>query len=231
MSGKITNHIFVAILAIVSLGYSHALGQTEIVIDSPNPVLISESNSTRALSNPPLRNTRNGRGSFTPRGYQPGQEVTVFVSSLSLMQGEGPNSVRVYAEDSRGRIYRFPVVDFGPVPDMEYVQAVTFRLTDEIGYFPAPIPDGDMLISVSWRGNSSNKVRLAFGRSGGRISDEVGAVPTPLSKASPGFFSKRRSDQAMRPMRRYVVLAMPDGSTTSSRGVTPLTLPPIPTSP
>ena len=185
MSGKITNHFFIAILGIVLIGYSHAMGQTEIVIDSPNPILISESNSTRALSNPPLRNTRGGRGTFTPRGYQPGQEVTVFVSNLSLLEGEGANSVRVYAEDSRGRIYRFPVVDFGPVPDMEHVTAVTFRLNDEIGYFPAPIPDGDMLINVTWRGNSSNKVRLAFGRSGGKISDEVGAVPTPLSKATP----------------------------------------------
>lgn len=202
-----TNRILIAILGIVLSGYSHANGQDEIVIDSPNPVLISERTSTRALSNPPLPSSRAGRGTFTPRGYQPGQEVTIFVSNLSLMEGEGANSVRVYAEDSRGRIYRFPVVDFGPVPDMEFVQAVTFRLADEIGYFPAPIPDGDMLISLTWRGNTSNKVRLAFGRSGGKISDEAGAAPTPLSKAGPvsayvedtsSFVSPRMADDITR---------------------------------
>jgi len=207
MTENKTNRLLIAILGIVLIGYSQANGQGETVIDSPNPVLISESTSTRALSNPPLPSSRAGRGTFAPRGYQPGQEVTVFVSNLSLMEGEGANSVRVYAEDSRGRIYRFPVVDFGPVPDMEFVQAVTFRLTDEIGYFPAPIPDGDMLISLTWRGNTSNKVRLAFGRSGGKISDEAGAAPTPLSKAKPvsayiedtsSFVSPRMADDITR---------------------------------
>jgi uncharacterized protein (DUF1800 family) len=185
MSGTIKNNFFIAILGIlfIFIGHSQSNAQGDVIIDSPIPVLISESESTRALSNPPLRTSRAGRGTFTPRGYQPGQDVTVFVSNLSLMNGEGSNSVRVYGEDSRGRVYRFPVVDFGPVPDMEHIQAVTVRLSDEIGYFPAPIPDGDMLISLSWRGNSSNKVRLAFGRSGGKISDEPGAIPTPLSKA------------------------------------------------
>jgi uncharacterized protein (DUF1800 family) len=185
MSTKNTNHFLIAILGIVLMSVTQIMGQDETIIDSPNPVLISETGSTRALSNPPLRTRRSGRSTFVTGGYQPNQEVTIFVSNLSFLEGERANSLRIYAEDSRGRVYRFPIVDLGPVPDMEYVQAVTFRLSDEIGYFPAPIPDGDMLISLTWRGNSSNKVRLAFGRTGGKISDEPGATPTPLSTAKP----------------------------------------------
>jgi hypothetical protein len=66
---------------------------------------------------------------------------------------------------------------------MDWVYALTVRLTDENGYNGQPPADGDILIRVSWRGNTSNRVRLGLGTTGGKIRDDAGAVPTPATAA------------------------------------------------
>jgi len=56
-------------------------------------------------------------------------------------------------------------------------------LRDELGFWEQPEANGDLLIGVTWRGLASNRLRLGFGRTGGKIEDDAGAVSTPSSKS------------------------------------------------
>ena len=133
------------------------------------PVLISEANSTRALFE-----VSTGGRSTPGRIIQPGRNVVVafFVTNLELLDGEGANAFRAEFEDSRH--YRFPlnIVSFTPVTKSVY--ALTIRVPDDIGNV------GDVLVRVTWRGMSSNRVRVSIGSEGGKIPDDPGSVPTPM---------------------------------------------------
>ena len=99
------------------------------------------------------------------------------------MPDEGLNAFRIYAEDSRGYQYRFPVLDLRKIKGYNGVYGISVKLTDEIGYYKPPRAIGDLLIRLTWRGLTSNQVRLGFGKIGGEINDNPEAVPTPLSTA------------------------------------------------
>ncbi|HEX8565542.1 MAG TPA: DUF1800 domain-containing protein [Pyrinomonadaceae bacterium] len=182
---------------------ANALAQDEIP-DSSDPVLISVSDSTRALA----ANADTFRGALPKKNaevFQPGARAIVFVTNVDLMADEAANAFRVYAEDARGTQYRLTVENIQPIRKMDWVYALTVRLTDENGYNGQPEANGDILIRVSWRGNTSNRVRLGLGTTGGKIRDDAGAVPTPapvahLSKAerfvSTGGDRKRFMEQA-----------------------------------
>lgn len=157
--------------------------------NSPTPVLLSAEGSTRALA---VTKNRFGRASLSKvreRAFAPGNRVVLFVTNIDLMDGEGANAFRMYAEDAKGRKYRFPVLDLQP-SGQEGVYSLTIQLRDEIGFWEQPTPNGDLLLRVSWRGLGSNRVKLGFGKMGGPIKDDKGAVPTPLSQInakSPSF--------------------------------------------
>lgn len=159
-----------------------ALAQTDPNPDSPTPILISESNSLRALTVlPPVGKTARGNELISrSRAFEPDSKVTLYVTNLALAQDENANSLRLYIEDARGRKYRFPVLNVEPVKGQEWVYALTVQLRDELGFWEQPEADGDVLISVTWRGLASNRVRLGLGKTGGEIKDDDGAVPTPF---------------------------------------------------
>jgi uncharacterized protein (DUF1800 family) len=98
------------------------------------------------------------------------------------MDGEGANAFRVYAQDSRGHYFRFPVLSIeryrGPGARGMYTFVV--QLTDQVHYWP-DIANGDLLLQVTWRGLGSNRVRLGLGVMGGGLPDDAGAMPSPLS--------------------------------------------------
>jgi uncharacterized protein (DUF1800 family) len=157
------------------------LAQEDPDPNSPTPILLSEEDSTRALAvhaekQPPTKVSKASSGFFWPN-----QRVELFVANLSLMEGESANAFRVYMKDGKGREYRLPLLEIRPADHMPGVYSVVIRLTDEIRYWPTPTADGDVLIRLTWRGLTSNSVRLAYGGTGGKIQDEKGAVPTPLS--------------------------------------------------
>ena len=147
------------------------------------PVLISEANSTRAL----FEVSTSGR-STPARIIQPGRNVVVtfFVTNLELLDGEGANAFRAEFEDSRH--YRFPlqIVSFSPASKSVY--ALTVRVPQDIGNV------GDVLVRVTWRGMSSNRVRVSIGSEGGKIADDPGSVPTPM----PTQNVARRADEPNR---------------------------------
>jgi len=99
----------------------------------------------------------------------------LFAMNLSLQPGDTVSSVTVEAEDFAHHVYQLPVEYIGAVPDQPWATSVVIRLS-------AGMDDlGDVLLRVSYRGVSSNRVRVAMGHVGGGLPDDEGAVPTPGS--------------------------------------------------
>jgi len=149
--------------------------------DSPTPVLISEPNSLRALANTPDKIGRTSASrTIGGNAFSLDSRAVLYVTNIELMPGEDATAFRLYVEDSRGRIYRFPVLDIQPVSGQESVYALSVQLRDELGFWDQPAADGDVLVNVTWRGLSSNRLRLGLGLTGGAIKDDAGAVITPF---------------------------------------------------
>ena len=160
--------------------------------DEPAPVMISDANSTRALT----AIFKTGRGFNLPRGnnqvFLPGENsrVTLYVGNLNLLPDEGANAVRLYAEDANGKIYRLTVESLKPQKGQPGVYALAARLYDENGYNGQPAANGDVLLRLTWHGLTSNRVRLGLGSIGGAIKDDDDAIPTPLASVAANKNSK-----------------------------------------
>jgi uncharacterized protein (DUF1800 family) len=83
----------------------------------------------------------------------------------------------VFLQDEKNTQFRMRVVDLQRVSKTVY--ALTTVLYDDLGYWGQPQPNGDVLVNVSWRGLTSNRVRLSLGTIGGGPSDDAGSKPTP----------------------------------------------------
>lgn len=151
--------------------------------NSPTPVVLSFSTSTRALAVNAGASKRVDLAKIPEQAFALDSRIVLFVANLSLMQGEGANAFRVYAQDSNGHYFRFPVVAIEPVTDRgaRGMYAVTVQLTDDIGYWPQLSANGDVLLQLTWRGLGSNRVRLGVGQIGGGPPDDAGAIATPPS--------------------------------------------------
>jgi len=173
----------VAVLFVVqSAGAISAQSTDDPNPDSPTPVLLSQESSTFALTGT--------QGIFPGNGakkvvagfrYEPASTAVVYVTNLELLDGEVANAFRVYAEDTAGRVYKFPIIAIRAVKNAPGVYSVKMRIYDDAGFWNEPPRDGEVLISLTWRGLSSNRVKLLLGENGPTIKDDPGAVPTPLS--------------------------------------------------
>lgn len=141
-----------------------------------SPVLISFPKSTYALTA-----SRDGRIDAEPVIVKPGRNstVTVFVTNLELLDGEGASAFRADLVTADRVRYRVPVIAIEPLTETPWVFAVTARISDRIG------PVGDALFRLTWRGMASNRVRLSIGFRGGKIEDDTGAVPTEFPVKAP----------------------------------------------
>ena len=169
-----------AALMLVSMSALGVVAEIDTDPNSPTPILLSETRTTRALAVPEGSLSRVDLSRVESRAFDPDARVTLFVKNLALMPDEGANAFRVYATDILGRQYRFPVVGFTS-SQWRGVFAVTIRLTDEIGFWDQPTADGDLLLQLAWRGMGSNRVRLGLGQIGGGPADDRDAKPTPYS--------------------------------------------------
>lgn len=149
--------------------------------DSPTPVLLSEPTSTRALAAPESFLWRPNLRRLSSRAFNPDSNVVLFAANLDLLPDEDAGAFRVYVRDAQGKEYRFPVLDIQPLKSQPWIYALTVRIKDELGFWENVSANGDVLIGVSWRGLTSNRVRLGIGKIGGEIQDDAGARPTPAS--------------------------------------------------
>ena len=181
MSHTILRAVGASVLVFLSLGT--VLAQTDPDPNSPTPVLLSEPGSIRALTKS-FETRKRGALSRSSNVFRLGGKLELFVTNIALMDGEGANAFRVYAEDAKGRAYRFPVLELRELKEQPGVFSLVIYLNDDLRYWPAPEENGDLLVGVTWRGLASNRVRLGLGATGGDIKDDVGAVPTPLGSVT-----------------------------------------------
>ncbi len=137
--------------------------------DSPVPVLLSSStDSTRVLAvNAENFNAKLPRTSESV--FYPGEKsvITLFVTNLALMSGEGANAFRVYLGNQNGNIYELQTLEIQPVSRKIY--ALRVRLFEAANYRDQPPANGDALIFLSWRGLASNVLRIGLGSTEGNI--------------------------------------------------------------
>ena len=152
-----------------------ALSKSASAISPDNPpILISDATSTRAIAVESLTLTPEPFALISSFGGS-GQRtrVMIFAMNLSLQPGEDLSAISADAEDAAHRHYALRVEALRPVPSYEWLSAVVFKLNDNLGDV------GDVLISVSYLGEISNRVRVAIGHIGGGPADDPGAGPTP----------------------------------------------------
>jgi uncharacterized protein (DUF1800 family) len=172
----------------VCLSTSWASAQDGVDPNSPSPVIVSESTSTRAVA----LNEKSFGGAGLPvrlssRPFRYNSSVVIFVTNLALMDGEGANALRAYVEDAAGKKFRFPVTGIQALEKPSAsgtLYALTLQLEDEKGFWAPPENSGDVFLSVTWRGMTSNKVILAIGRAGVGVKPDPGSAPTPLAGSS-----------------------------------------------
>lgn len=181
-------YICLTVFAIFSATTMVAQAQDEPT-DSPTPVLISETNSTRALATYADKWRGNLPKAATPF-FQPGADsrAVVFVTNLDLEEGEGADAFRVYAEDRNGKIYRLTTEGIAPLRKQPWIYGVTVQLYDENGFNGQPQANGDVLLRLTWRGITSNRVVFGLGENTTKRQIKVNEdlVPTPAPLEAPG---------------------------------------------
>ncbi len=158
-----------------------AYSEQDVDPNSSTPILISEPDSTRALTTS-LRSVNQKRTLNQSNVFNLNSKVVIYFTNVDLMEGEGANAFRVYIEDAKGRNYRFPVLDMQPINGQEWIYAATILLKDELGFWEQPSESGDVLVRLTWRGLVSNPVKLALGKAGGDLPQMKDATPTPLKQ-------------------------------------------------
>jgi hypothetical protein len=184
---------FRALSVCMLVAVCYAVGYAQMPPDAP--ILISENNSTRALSVNPFgsRRAQFPPASQTVWSADDQTRVMLFVTNLDLLKGESANAFRADVQDANGRQFPLSVESINPVAGFEWIHAVVIRLDGRIG------DAGDVLVRLTWRGMASNRVRLAIGHLGGGPKDDPGAVPTHAPLSPPKVPEPDNSDYRMGP--------------------------------
>jgi uncharacterized protein GlcG (DUF336 family) len=146
-----------------------------------SPVLISQAGSTRAVALESVTRVPEPFALTSPVrfGTDARTRVMFFAMNLHLAPGEDASAVTADAEDAARRTYALAVEHVGPVPGQEWMSSVVVRLDDKLA------DDlGDVLVRISYKGASSNRVRVALGHVGGGPPDDPGSIPTPAPPAA-----------------------------------------------
>ena len=166
--------------------------------NSPTPVLLGGGPDHRALAVEAGKNPGD-LPALDTRAFEPSSDIDLFISEVDLMENEKANAFRVYATDSKNRMYRFPVIGLDRISKDKPVYALRVKLRDEIGFWPQPSPTGDLLIQVTWRGLGSNKLLLGFGKTGGlKYEPPVESKDVEEDGGSPEYVGYRYSGDRKR---------------------------------
>jgi uncharacterized protein GlcG (DUF336 family) len=137
---------------------------------------VSEAASTRAVALDASTRVREPFALVSPVrfGADARTRLMLFAMNLHVAAGEGASAVTADAEDASHKTYALAVEYVGTVPGQEWMSSVVVRLNEQLA-----ADSGDVLIRISYRGASSNRVRVGLGHVGGGPPDDVGAIPTP----------------------------------------------------
>ena len=142
-------------------------------------ILISDESSTRAVA---MHSVTLQREPFYPTSeisWGNDHRTRIMLFAMGLDRNAPPADVSATAQDGANGIYKLPVEYLGPVPEQDWVTAVALRLDDQMN------DPGDVLISITYKGVTSNRVRVGIGHVGDGPPDDEGAMPTPGTIAPP----------------------------------------------
>ena len=137
-----------------------------------SPVLISNSDSTRAIAFDTVTHRREPFNTLAPIRFGSDSATRIMLFALNLPT-QTTGDLTADAEDSQHTFYQLPVEYVGPVPDNPWASSVVIRVPENL---PAT---GDVLVRIKYRGVASNRVRVGIGEIGGGPPDDANAIPTP----------------------------------------------------
>jgi len=143
---------------------------------APGPILLTKNSSTRAVAVESVSRTEEPfvPNAILPLGSDNRTRVMLFANNVSLVPGETAADVTASAEDVNHIQYPLTVEYVGGVAGASGVTAVVVRLHDNLGDV------GDVLVGITFRGATSNRVRIGIGHiGGGPPDDEITPQPTP----------------------------------------------------
>lgn len=146
---------------------------------SSRPILISEPTSTRAIAVESITRKREPFSATAEVSWGNDNRNRIMLFAMRLDPNATLSDVTASAEDESHRSYSLAVEYIGPVPDQEWITSIVVRLNEDLADV------GDVLVGISYRGTTSNRVRVAMGYVGGGPPDDSGAVPTPATLAPP----------------------------------------------
>ncbi|HEY6247420.1 MAG TPA: carboxypeptidase regulatory-like domain-containing protein [Pyrinomonadaceae bacterium] len=140
---------------------------------SKPPVLISETTSTRAIAFDSVSFKREPFSLGSLFATDGRTRVILFALNINLAPNEDLSIFSADAETATHDHRALRVEYVAPVPGLQWLSAVTLRLSDDLP------TSGDVLVSLTLRGVKSNRVRVGIGSVGGGPPDDAGAMPTP----------------------------------------------------
>jgi uncharacterized protein GlcG (DUF336 family) len=148
------------------------LAAVEASAQQTSPVLISQSDSTRAIA---FDSVTRRREPFNPTaeiqfGSDSATRIMLFAMNLQLQPGD---TLTADAEDSTHTLYSLTVEHVDPVPNNPWASSVIIRVPENL---PAT---GDVLVRIKYRNLASNRVRVGIGQVGGGPPDDPNVIPTP----------------------------------------------------
>src|SRR5262245_23644849 len=176
-SGSTTIRKLLIPLAVLCL-ISATLFEPKTAIVAVAPTLLTKANSTRAIA---VESTTLLAEPFPTAAPVPSAQdrrtrIILFASGLTLQAGE---TVTAEAEDGNHIRYPLTVAYVGTVAGYGWMTAVIVRLHDSLGDV------GDVLVGVTLRGATSNRVRVGIGHVGGGPPDDV-TPPLPVPDLGAG---------------------------------------------
>jgi hypothetical protein len=127
---------------------------------APPPLLITEEGTDSAVAVEPVTRARDPFPVTQLIAFSgdPRTRVMLFARNVELLPGETPAALSAAAEDAAGVVYPLTVERVDAVPGFDWMKAVVLRLDDRM-----TDSTGEVLVSVTLRGATSNRARFRVG--------------------------------------------------------------------
>jgi glucose/arabinose dehydrogenase len=124
--------------------------------DPPTPMLVTEENTDRAISFDSVTMMRDPFPLDTLLNFSSDRRTRLMLlaTNADLLAGENSSALTAQAEDSLLMLYPLTVEFVGKVPGFSWLTEVVVRLPNNL------LGNGDVLISITLHGKTSNKARV-----------------------------------------------------------------------
>jgi hypothetical protein len=124
------------------------------------PLLFAEEGTDSAVAVEPVTRARDPFPVTQAIAFSadPRTRVMLFAQNVELLPGEAPSALTAAAEDAAHNVYALTVERVDRVPGLEWMSSVVVRLSDQMSD-----ATGEVLVSVTLRGLTSNRVRFRVG--------------------------------------------------------------------